>query len=104
MASLEKQAAVGASRRGGGAAAATAAGSGTGSSMATAEGRNLAKESAAISKKLDQMQMDMANLMVGSTPKKAGKYWTCLSCGDERCFVSRQERHARGAARDVTPG
>ena len=76
--------------------AAAAAGSGKGSSSA--------KENAAISKKLEQLQKGTAKLMVGSTPKKAGKYWTCVSCGDELCFVSRQDCHACGAARDLPPG
>ena len=49
------------------------------------------KESATIAKQLDQMVQGMAKVMEGSTPKKAGKYWTCLSCGDERRFVSRQD-------------
>ncbi len=53
---------------------------------------------------MDQLLKDVARLMEGSTPKKAGKCWKCLSCGDERCFVSRQECHACGAARDLPKG
>ena len=63
--------------------------SGKGGSTTTTEYRKLAKENAVISKKLAEMDQKMAKLMVGSCPKKAGKYWTCLSCGDDCCFASR---------------
>jgi hypothetical protein len=96
-----KKAAAGASSRGGGGAAA-AAGSDKSSSTASA-GSKLGKETAANSKKLDQLVKNMAKLMEGSTPKKAGKFWTCLACGDERCFASRQDCHACGADRDLSP-
>jgi hypothetical protein len=55
---------------------------------------------AKIEKRFEKLEAMMASLLEGSTSKKKA-YWTCGSCGDERCFSSRKTCHACGAERDA---
>jgi hypothetical protein len=76
-------------KQGAGAAAATAE-SGKGRSGMKSPAKN--DTMMAIGKLINVMGPlghNMGKLMAGSTPARAGNYWTCLSWGDERCFASR---------------
>ena len=70
-------------------------GSGKGSTAGKPGGMNVDK----ISKKLEQMEDALSRLLKGSTPKVPKEVWTCLACGDEKCFVTRKECHRCKAPR-----
>jgi hypothetical protein len=71
----------------------------------------LAKQTAQNAKQMGVLQTLIQKVLVGSTPKagapangtKEDKYWTCLACGDERCFLSRKECHRCSVPRAGAP-
>jgi hypothetical protein len=57
----------------------------------------------------EKIWSEMANLKKAVESKdgwkdvKSGKFWTCLACGDERCFTSRSTCHNCGVPRPIQP-
>ncbi len=71
----------------------------------------LAKHTAQNAKQMGKLEDMMKKVLEGSTakPTKAAaagtgkQYWTCLACGEDRCFSSRTSCHKCGVARVPQP-